>query len=356
MLPTSDHPVFKYVNLVRQAQATRDAQVLNDVTRMYARSYSKLKADIDAMLKVIKETGANKDEMLRLSVTRNLLEGVKSEMNDFANLLGDKIESTIAREIAEANISSLGMVQMMLPGISARLAGTWAKIAPDQVYTMYGFLSPNGALYSRLKANFGTALADRLKDSLMDGFVTGMNPRAIARMISNSLGTGLNWAMTTTRTANLWAYRTASHLNYQRNSDVVKGWTWFAQLDDRCCMSCVAMHGTQHRLDEILDDHHAGRCTALPTTASYAELGFPGMSDIDMSVTTGKDWFNSLSESRQRSMMGPGVYNSWKNNMFEFDKLSRVYNDPVYGIMRGESSLKALLGDKAKLFYGHEGD
>jgi len=195
-------------------------------------------------------------------------------------------------------------------------------------------------------------VADLAREALLEGYIMGMNPREIARIMAKVQGISLNWALSTARTANLWSYRAAAHLNYRSNSHVVKGWMWFAQLDDRVCLSCISQHGKEFPLSETLADHHLGRCTPIPLTLSYAELGIEGIDEIPLAVPRGETWFNGLSAGRQRSIMGPSMYKAWIEKQFTFDQLPKLYIDPVYGRMWREASLKDLLGDKAKLYYG----
>ena len=102
------------------------------------------------------------------------------------------------------------------------------------------------------------------------------------------------------------------------------------------CMSCVAMHGTFHSVDETLNDHHNGRCVAVPVT----KLSDPFIKDGE-----GKSWFEQQSEATQKQMMGAGKYDAWKAGKFEFSQLSKENENDVFGMMRGETPLKDLIGE-----------
>ena len=51
------------------------------------------------------------------------------------------------------------------------------------------------------------------------------------------------------------------------------------------------------------------------------------------------------SEATQRRMMGAHKHQEWKAGKFEFDALTTTRDDPIYGLMRSEASLKAILGE-----------
>lgn len=356
-----DHPALDYALLTRKQLLKRNAALLNRLLRDYMLAYKSLQAEIDALLEAIALGTPELWQLQQLAAFYNLMDGIRSEMNAFGQTMGSQLNAEILAEIQQANLNALGMVQASLPGMDpALLTATWTVLSPEQVYMMYGFLAPQGPLYSSFALNFGTAVANLIRDTMMTGYISGMNPRTIAALINKAVGTGLNWAMNTARTAQLWAYRSASHLNYLNNSQVVKSWTWFAQLDPRVCMSCISQHGSEHPLTETLADHHMGRCTAIPNTYSYAELGVPGIDENPLKVQRGEDWFKKLPVSvppgsklpSQKGLMGPAKYYAWKDGMFQFNQLSVPYNDPIYGRMLREASLKGLIGDKANLYYG----
>lgn len=111
------------------------------------------------------------------------------------------------------------------------------------------------------------------------------------------------------------------------------------------------MHGSIHPNDEMLADHHEGRCSAIPVLATWEELGIMGVPETRPEIQSGEDWFKGLSETRQKEMMGGAKWRAWKAGAFEFGQLTKPYNSPVYGKMLREASLKEILGDKAKLYY-----
>jgi hypothetical protein len=59
---------------------------------------------------------------------------------------------------------------------------------------------------------------------------------------------------------------------------------------------------------------------------------------------TGEDWFNKQDEATQKQIMGDAKYEAWKEGKFEFGQLSSEHTDDVYGLMRGETPLKDLIG------------
>lgn len=157
-----------------------------------------------------------------------------------------------------------------------------------------------------------------VQQSLRIGITAGLNPReAAARMVQTVEGEfngGMTRALTIARTEMLDAHRAASHATRTANKDVLAGWVWIAKLDARTCPSCIAQHGRLHDFDEPgPNDHHNGRCDALPKTRSWAELGFTGVDEPPgVDIQTGEDWFNQLPPSRQQEILGPRRYSAWQ--------------------------------------------
>lgn len=111
-------------------------------------------------------------------------------------------------------------------------------------------------------------------------------------------------------------------------------------------MSCIAKHGGKYPVDAVLNDHHMGRCTQIPSLRMAEQLGI-----TPPEIEPGEKWFKRQNEATQRQLMGPAMFDAWKANAIRFSDLSQTYDDPVYGTMTREASLKELLGERAKEYY-----
>lgn len=99
---------------------------------------------------------------------------------------------------------------------------------------------------------------------------------------------------------------------------------------------------------EVAQDHSfiAGGVVVHNCTSITVLKGRPAPA-----VESGPDWFARQSEDRQRAMMGGARFEAWKAGAIQWGDMSRVYDDPVFGRMVGEASLKGMLGDGAKEYY-----
>jgi hypothetical protein len=347
-------PVLDEVKRLRAALLRGDAAEATRLINAYGRAYQKLKGDIDALAAAIAELGPNATwgQVERLSLYRALLRQIQDEIGKFSNIAENELNDGANAAIAAALRDAQRLVQAALPSLNAaEIRAVWSTLNPDAVLTMLGFLGADSPLYINL-SRLGPDVAALVAEKLREGIILGYNPRKVAQLIVDATGQGLTWALRTARTANLYAYRLSTQAVYQANAGIVTGWVWWAELGSpRTCMSCVNMHGSVHSVDEVLNDHHQGRCAMLPTTRSYAELGFPGIPEKPQVYQTGAEWFAAQSAAMQQQLMGRSMWDAWKAGEFSFSDLSVPYQDDVYGEMLREASLKGLLGAQAQKYY-----
>lgn len=164
-----------------------------------------------------------------------------------------------------------------------------------------------------------------MKRELVRGVAAGKNPRVTARrMINRSRGVfdgGLPRAMNIARTEMIDSYRRAADETRKSNS-MIKGWIWYATLDHRTCGSCLAMAGTEHPSSESgPHDHQQGRCTAIPLTKSWADLGLD-IPEPKPITQDGEAWFNRQSEKVQHGIVGPARLKALQDGKIEFSDLA----------------------------------
>lgn len=348
-----EHPTIEAAERFRRALLAMERQQAVRYVQAYGQIVQELQVMIEALtaeISLMEEPKAWK--VARLARWKSLRAQIVSEISRFGNFVDTDLQAQIGQQVA------LGLQhaqQMALAGIpepmAAALRAEWNRLPTEAVLRMMGFLAPGSPLRESLVTQLGEAVASQVERRLLLGVALGWNPRKIASAISRELGQGLAWALRTARTAQLWAYREANRASYVANSDIVGGWIWHAALDERTCMSCVAMHGTLHRPDEVLNDHHNGRCAMVPVTKSWEELGFRGLPDTRPQIQSGRDWFEGLSAAQQQGYMGGAMWDAWQAGRIGWDDFSREHEDGVYGLMRVMPSLRELLGDDAKAFY-----
>ena len=287
----------------------------------------------------------------KLTRLKQLRVDIQKQVNDYAIIARNEITLSAREAVIVAQQEARLLAQAALPGLGildARVMAQWQRLNPAAVETLLGFLSPESPLMEGMVERLGPAIAAQVGDKLVEGLALGYNPRKVAQIIRDELGQGLTWSLRTARTVQLQAYRESTRAAYVANPEIVKGYVRRAAQDERTCMACIMLDGKEYLSDITLGEHYNGRCVLIPRTVTYGELGFRNIPEPQFPPTkTGREWFEAQSELTQRQMMGRGVFEAWQEGEIRLDDLIDQQDDPVWGIMPVEKSLKKLLQETA---------
>ncbi|KPL70106.1 hypothetical protein ADN00_18870 [Ornatilinea apprima] len=199
---------------------------------------------------------------------------VESELARFAKYAEDKVisEQEAAVKSAQEHAEKLIRARLGLPLqgpaiLPGEVRLVFNRLPAQSIKELIGFMqdgSPLKELFDGLPNDGGKIV----EEGLIQGLALGLSPAQIAINIRKGLGGNLARALTIARTEVLRSYREASRLTYKENEDVVAGWIWRSARNTRTCACCWAMDGTEHSLDERLDDHPNGRCLTPGTVVS----------------------------------------------------------------------------------------
>ncbi len=224
----------------------------------------------------------------RLNVDNSVLRALTADLDEVmrrnARLVSDSA-STIQLQAVDA--AARLTREFALPGLSdAQLAAiglTWNVPDPEAVNTLVQFADSAG-WQAELERFAGNA-ANAVNNVALRGIVEGWGPRRTARAIRQAAeGIGPWDANNLMRTLQLQSYRTASAIHQTANIDMLEVQIRIATLDDRTCMACIALHGTEVPVGERIDDHWSGRCTSITQVKGRPRYA----------IQSGDEWFNRL--------------------------------------------------------------
>jgi hypothetical protein len=278
---------------------------------------------------------------------KKLIAQTREEINAFAKFATDAVKKEQAAAVAagEAHAAELMLGSMSKTG-RAPVGWSFARIHSGALADLEGQLK-NGSPVSSLFKGYGAQAADEAREVLREGVAFGRSPRVTARKLRESMAGNLHRALAISRTTTIDSYRRSQHEAYRANDDVVKGWIWHAQLDDRTCAACWAMHGTEHSNSEWLDDHVNGRCAPVPITVSFRDLGFDIDEPPSTTIEKGPDVFARLSASDQVAILGPLKLEALNEGSVEWPEFVGRSFDPDWGTMRFEQSMKKIRARQA---------
>jgi hypothetical protein len=181
-------------------------------------------------------------------------------------------------------------------------------------------------------AKYPSLTLDVLINQAARGMAEGWGPLKVARnIVSQAQALPLAQATMLTRTLYLESYRSATAANQEVNKDILEKSIRIEVLDDRICLACLALHGTEVPVGQKIHEHHAGRGTVISVVRGRPRA-----------VQTGEQWFNSLPEARQMAIAGPGAFEALKSGQAQLRDFVQSYSDPVFGEMVRQASLKGM--------------
>ena len=299
-----------------------------------SRRQSLLKAQRSAIDKLIKEVYLEMGVNLK-TAAQDTLEG--SAARTF----------TILDPIAGATQGAkLAFKEMSLP-----IVKTWFETA-----------TVDGLLPNEMLKKLETATADRITALARKAMVEGQAMETMARAIRKQ---GIEGTFAGIEGISQTLLQSAS--NYSKDqiikehfSDLVTGWEYVTTLDGRTCLVCGANDGQKYKLNDIkpiLPRHFRCRCTYVPTTPTYKELG------IDMDeITTGQrptvkhteKWVNHRDGTRSRTFTPAqgesfkGTYQQWLKGQLVKDPafVREVLGEKRFELFRaGKLNLKSMVSD-----------
>ena len=326
----ADADLLQTIERIQRELDRLQNSTMGTLVRAYRDATRQFDADIDIISNKIAE-GVSKAELIKTREYQRLIEGTEIALREFSAYLSVDLRTQAEAMLRRGEADAVALLNSEIGDITLN----FRRVPLEAMRELGNYLDPGKPLYNRLQ-QLAPFTLDEITSDIFGMIGRGFNPRVIARRITNSYGIGLTNSMRMMRTVQIYSYRNASHANYAANADVVEGWTWYARLDGKTCMSCVAQHGTFHPVTETLKDHHNGRCTPIPKTiltrTPFIQAG------------AGQKWFEQLSDAAQQDMMGASKWQAWKDGKFDFSSLSTTHTDDVYGDMLTEASLKSLVG------------
>jgi len=187
-------------------------------------------------------------------------------------------------------------------------------------------------------AGWGDGYAGMLEDTILQGVAQRQNPRVIARAIRQyTEGMPTHASDNLMRTLQLTAYREAEVAQVMANPGLIVKKYRIATLDNTTCLTCVALHGKEMEVNERVDDHYNGRCSAV-----YQIEG-----QDPPAIQSGDEWFASLSPERQAQQASfrrsPGKFNAYQDGV-PLSAFVGEHQDPVFGHQVIEQSMTRALG------------
>lgn len=338
--------IYQQAKQFKVALLARERQVGAAMIQAYGGAWSRLKANLDTLTTQIADDFAAGREttpaqLYRMERYKALLRQVELEISAFSRFAVDHIhrEQSEFVRLAQIHAQQLAATSVQTPSLA------WNQLPASATEHLVGMLQDGSPLAS-LFDGMPLEAQEAVKSALVTGLVAGQSPRDIARLLRQTLGGQLTRSLTIARTEVLRSYRVASIKSYAANDDVVDMWEWVASKSSRTCAVCLAMDGQTFPLSELFGSHPNCRCTPVPVTKSYAEIGIVGVPDTPRPAQeTGAEWFAKQDAATQDEVLGVAAASLYRAGSVKLSDFVGFRDDPKWGPVRWQKSLKAVLSD-----------
>lgn len=250
----------------------------------------------------------------------NALELVEGRLDELVQGSAASIIAELGDVVDYAGSLQQRVIASQLPASAVGDVAGWSRVSTTAIDAI---VLRTTEQITKLSYPLADEAAAAMRRELVRGIAVGANPRAVAgRMVDRTEGLfngGLGRALTIARTEMLDAHRAATALADQANADLLTGWVWVSALSTRTCPACFAKHGTLHPLDQPGPEGHQNcRCTRVPKTKTWRELGFDIDEPEDL-LPDARTVFDSFTPQQQRDILGPARFQAWQDGRFPMD-------------------------------------
>lgn len=327
------------LRLTSELRVTLDALVDAETRRIvgsWARAFDQIRADwvtaaddLAALYTTGQPTAA---QIARLERVTRALEVTARQLDRLAVAADIGIVNAAGDAVELSRLYGPRVIASQLPataGTTASLAVAFDRLDPG---TLTSIVARSGQQITSMMIPLSAEATAAVRRSLISGIATGANPREVARQIlrrtEGAFNGGLTRALNIARTEILDAHRQGSYSANQLNADVLTGWRWTATLSERTCPSCLAQHGRLYPITEPGPlDHQQGRCTGIPVTKPWSELGF-GVEEPPSAFPDRDVWIDTLDNDQLAQILGPARFKAMLRGDIGWDDLTvRVSTD-----------------------------
>lgn len=327
--------IYQVAEKHRRELLRNERRAASAMVREYGAAWQRIRTQLDALTRQIADARKAGEEieaswLFRQNRMQSLLDQVQAEIARFV----DYAAPEIARQQRDAVEAAQRHTQAEIAVISGDMTtlASFNRLPVEALTDLVGF-TETGPLRDLLD-KLGPNVSKGFREAMIESVAIGRNPRETARRVRKEFSVGLSQALRISRTEQLRSYRMATLRNYHANSDIIDGWIWLAAKQGRTCPMCLAMDGTEHSLDETLNDHPQGRCKAIPMVKGHK------LPDRE----TGAEWFEKQDEATQRKVLGNTGYEAFKAGKVALkDFVGQKYSKD-WGAIRYAKSLTAILG------------
>lgn len=302
----------------------------------------------------------------------DLIDQTYATVDNYSKILKEDVRRGATDTFNQAQEDALGLIDRQLPGYEENIKpfNRLNKNAAEQY--MGSTYSERTSPLPGVFRSMGPEAGDTLDREILNGISQGLHPNDVVRNASAVMtASQLSRAATIARTEMYRSYREANRRVFAQNDDIVDKWIWHAHIGEYTCAACYASHGEEFDVKEPMASHPNCRCTQIPKTKSWEDLGIDMPDSAEMQygregqwvngqwVTsrtgrrkrTGEERFAELTDLEQRKILGPKKYAAYKAGDIQLRDTIVTRKNGRWGKTRSVGSLdQALRNAEARRF------
>lgn len=314
--------VIQKINEWRDRVLSRETETSRDLARRWGEVESRLRADYLELGVYLSDLAAKGEtissaRLMQMDRYKRMIVDARGEVNKYSTWAGDRIAEDQTDMLMIGARYAADTVDTLSKG--AGIALTFDRVNLAGVDYMIGFSADGAPLNELLRASYPESVV-KLTDALVVGLGSGLGPKQTADMMVDYMRGNLDRALLIARTEQLRALRTGSLAQFEK-SEVVAGYVRRSQRSANVCVACLALDGTALPSSEVFAIHPNCQCFPQPVLKFGKSPDFP----------PAREWFDTLPETQQRSMLGPSRYERYEAGVWDWDEAYKIRDHPVWG-------------------------
>lgn len=318
---------------ITQALEARDRALLASWARAWTEVSAEWRDALDELVAASRD-GAwpSRTQVLRAERAQRALRVTRDGLLDLAHDLQVTVTQDLPRLVDDAFEWELRLAASQLPATHPRTVAITAALGRVDARQVAAIVERTTDRVTALSRPIPAYVDTVIRSVLVRGVTVGDNPRRAAQVMLDRIGGGFDLgrtrALVIARTEMLDAHRAAAFEFDRKNRTVLDGWEWIATLDTRTCIGCLAMHGqTFPRTSPGPLGHQQCRCTRLPKTKSWADLGID-IDEPDDLLPDARAWFDALPEADQLAIAGRARLDAYRAGTVAWGDLASRRTNP----------------------------
>lgn len=317
-----------YQALLRQ----REAKLMKELLLQHRKMYGGALSEISRLIKKSKfDKTQSTATIVRIMNLDSSLRRLESQMQKYIDSIDDVTQRNVEQSIQDGILHGRELV-----------ASTVRPEFQGQVLNSFVQGYNPGALEEMMKRNYDTSPVQKalrriggdatgeVRQILYQGIVNGKSPYEVADDLREKFAAKYTDAVRLARTETVQAYRESRLESFRPYKEFVPEWQWYTTHDSHTCIACLAMSGRRFSIDEPFSSHPNCRCTPIPVTTLFRDLGIASGSFAD-EIESGEEWFKKLSRADQKAILKPARYELYRSGEVAFADFAEIHNVKSFG-------------------------